>query len=33
MVTFIGEALAARLILTAWPGMTEPSGQEIGNEE
>jgi hypothetical protein len=33
MGTLIGEALAARLILTAWPGMTEPSGQEKGNEE
>lgn len=33
MGALIGEALAARLILTAWPGMAEASAQEEGNEE
>lgn len=33
MAGLIGEALAVRLILTAWPTMAEGSAQEEGNDE
>ncbi len=33
MAALIGEALAARLILTAWPAMAEAGAQGKGNEE